>query len=158
MTKVLFKRNPDIDELFLIPILQIPTKQEKYKKLFGRLYWQKSVDANKEFEAFIRAKLQEEKSEEWPLKGNLEVYVAVSAKAKRIKQIDIDNILKSVFDCLNGVVYKDDSQILQVLGRKFPGDEIPLHNSLIIAIRKINTLQESKFGNFHIGDFETIEE
>jgi Holliday junction resolvase RusA-like endonuclease len=158
MTKVHFKRNPDIDELFLLPIIQIPTKQEKYKRLFKRLYWLKNVDANKQFETFLREKLKEERSEEWPLTGNLEIYVAVSAKAKRIRQIDIDNILKSVFDCLNGIVYKDDSQIMQVLGRKYPGDDIPLHNSLIIAIRKINTLKDSKFGNFHIGDLITIED
>lgn len=32
--------------------------------------------------------------------------------------IDIDNVLKSVFDALNGICYYDDKQIVQVIGVK----------------------------------------
>jgi len=40
---------------------------------------------------------------------------------------DIDNLQKSVFDALNGFLWKDDSQISQVVASKFiaSGDELP---------------------------------
>jgi Holliday junction resolvase RusA-like endonuclease len=43
------------------------------------------------------------------------------------KKPDIDNLQKSVFDALNGYLWKDDSQISQVTASKFiaSGDELP---------------------------------
>lgn len=35
---------------------------------------------------------------------------------------DIDNVLKAIFDSLNGIVYKDDSQIVMVMATKFYSD------------------------------------
>lgn len=42
---------------------------------------------------------------------------------KPCKKPDIDNIMKIIFDALNGIAYKDDSQIVQVSCRKMYGDE-----------------------------------
>lgn len=39
------------------------------------------------------------------------------------KRPDLDNCLKAVSDALNGVAYKDDSQIVAVVVQKFYGDE-----------------------------------
>lgn len=36
---------------------------------------------------------------------------------------DIDNVLKVVLDSLNGIAYKDDSQVVMVTGRKIYGHE-----------------------------------
>jgi Holliday junction resolvase RusA-like endonuclease len=36
---------------------------------------------------------------------------------------DIDNVLKIVLDSLNGIAYKDDSQVVMVSGRKVYGHE-----------------------------------
>ena len=38
------------------------------------------------------------------------------------KKPDIDNLIKSVFDSLNGIAYKDDSQIVTVVASKFYSD------------------------------------
>lgn len=35
------------------------------------------------------------------------------------KKPDIDNILKSVLDALNGVAYVDDKQVVEAIGRKY---------------------------------------
>lgn len=35
---------------------------------------------------------------------------------------DIDNILKAIFDSLNGIAYKDDNQIVSVIARKYYSD------------------------------------
>jgi len=44
---------------------------------------------------------------------------------------DLDNLLKLVGDALNGVVYLDDKQIIEVKGEKFysfePGTDITVH-------------------------------
>lgn len=42
---------------------------------------------------------------------------------KPCKKPDIDNILKIIFDSLNGIAYKDDNQIVQVSCRKMYADE-----------------------------------
>lgn len=39
------------------------------------------------------------------------------------KKPDIDNIIKSIFDALNGLAYEDDSQIIQVYAHKKYSDE-----------------------------------
>lgn len=38
------------------------------------------------------------------------------------KKPDIDNLIKSVLDSLNGIAYKDDSQIVTVVAEKFYSD------------------------------------
>lgn len=42
---------------------------------------------------------------------------------KHIKKPDISNLIKFVEDCLNGVVWKDDSQIVYLAGGKFYSEE-----------------------------------
>jgi len=36
---------------------------------------------------------------------------------------DVDNLIKSIKDALNGIAYKDDSQVVQVFARKQYADE-----------------------------------
>ena len=35
---------------------------------------------------------------------------------------DLDNVMKAIFDSLNGIVYKDDSQIVRVVAEKHYSD------------------------------------
>ena len=66
----------------------------------------------------------------------LDLYFAIPKSARKkdipamrtgltrpIKRPDLDNCLKAVSDALNGVAYKDDSQIVAVVVQKFYGDE-----------------------------------
>ena len=39
------------------------------------------------------------------------------------KKPDIDNVIKIVLDSLNGIAYKDDSQVVMVSGKKLYGHE-----------------------------------
>ncbi len=43
---------------------------------------------------------------------------ALSGVVLPVSRPDIDNYLKSCFDALNGIVWKDDSQIVEVFARK----------------------------------------
>ena len=42
---------------------------------------------------------------------------------KHTKKPDISNLIKFTEDCLNGIVWKDDSQIVYLAGGKFYSDE-----------------------------------
>lgn len=44
-------------------------------------------------------------------------------KIRPTKKPDIDNIIKAVLDALNGVAYKDDTQVVQVMATKKYGDK-----------------------------------
>lgn len=53
------------------------------------------------------------------VRGDIEVKVTLRPKmtksgAEYKKRLDLDNCLKVVLDCLNGVMYEDDSQIVAI--------------------------------------------
>ena len=50
-----------------------------------------------------------------PLEGELEVEISFYLKNKRS---DIDNCLKATLDILSGILWKDDSQIMELLVHK----------------------------------------
>ena len=39
------------------------------------------------------------------------------------KKPDVDNVAKSILDSLNGMAYKDDSQVVECIVRKWYADE-----------------------------------
>ena len=43
-------------------------------------------------------------------------------KIRPTKKPDIDNLVKSVMDALNGIAYEDDSQIVTLLAKKYYGE------------------------------------
>lgn len=51
-----------------------------------------------------------------PSRGNLIVDVDFFRDTKRA--CDIDNLLKQIFDCANGIVWHDDSQIVGLYAQK----------------------------------------
>lgn len=59
--------------------------------------------------------------------------LALSGELRPSKKPDVTNILKGIEDAMNGVVYNDDSQIVDLNVQKFYG-EIP---GAIITIQKI---------------------
>ena len=87
---------------------------------------------NKEPERLIReAFLKASRSYKTPLEGAIGVEISTykrlpKSKPKKILsepdtfKPDIDNIIKLVFDALNGVAYDDDKQIVKVQAKKFP--------------------------------------
>lgn len=130
--------NPDFDDTLIVPLLtEVPTKQDKFKRLFWRIYLRKVEDKHKTFEEGLRKMLLEKERSHWPYKGSIEIFVGVTAKQSRLKQVDVDNLLKSVLDALKGVAYKDDSQITRALVTKDPMPIDP-RDSLGIGIRNLD--------------------
>ncbi|CZR99694.1 Endodeoxyribonuclease RusA [Clostridioides difficile] len=60
-------------------------------------------------------------------KINTKAYKDAIAKVEGLirpsKKPDLDNIIKSVADSLNGIAYKDDSQIVEVVSKKYYSDK-----------------------------------
>ena len=89
------------------------------------------------YENLVKMCYQEQCQEytEKPLIAFLEIYYGIpkSTPKKHIepmlkgeirpcKKPDIDNVCKIIFDALNGIAYKDDTQIVQLHATKFYGD------------------------------------
>lgn len=48
---------------------------------------------------------------------------ALAGEIKCVKRKDLDNVMKLVSDAMNGIVYKDDSQVIELLITKQYGEE-----------------------------------
>ena len=55
----------------------------------------------------------------------------LEGKIKPAKKPDIDNIIKIVLDSLNGIAYKDDSQIVSLIAQKFYAEEARVEVEII---------------------------
>ena len=51
-----------------------------------------------------------------------------------MKKPDVDNIAKAILDSLNGLPYKDDNQVAELVVRK----EYGLENRIIVELEEIN--------------------
>ena len=55
------------------------------------------------------------------LEGDVYCYIEIHFKDKRKR--DIDNYVKTIFDCLSGVCYIDDRQITDLRVKKYQGEK-----------------------------------
>lgn len=68
-------------------------------------------------------------------------------RKQRNASVDADNLTKAILDCLNNVIYKDDSQIYSVLTRKYCNQG---RESISIGIRKLRSANDSIFDGITI--------
>ncbi len=172
--KAILKKHPEIDffiGFFGGPI--IPAKQDKFKPLVGydviieedenkqvlngyEVYLkQKDKNIVREFEENFKQQIKEQLTDEHPYTTDikLEMIISVSMDEKRMKEVDIDNISKSIIDCFNGLVFIDDSQIQSLYTHKTVHPMLQL-NGLMVGIRKINNKNESWFKNIKLAYFD----
>lgn len=99
-----------------------PSKTKFYEQSVGLVY--KSHYGTKKFGDGV------------PLRAEIDFYLEIpkrtakGTKAKMLEKLvrptkgkDVDNLEKSVLDGLNKIAYKDDSQIVELIGRKFYSDK-----------------------------------
>ncbi len=126
-----FVKNPSIDHLFgLLGNQPILTKKDSYKLIkMVRV----SKDGKKEILNNIYEKNPDKKSleilkqeigksaEEMEIikkPRTVEVIISVVMKERRFKEVDVDNLAKTIIDSLIGIAFEDDSQVETLLVKK----------------------------------------
>lgn len=160
-----YYKNPKIDYLiFFFNIDEVPTKQDKFSKLndfyikdelneeipLNNLYYKKDdKDSVKKLEYLIKNHFKENKIHPIEKPKNVEVYISISTQTeRRLKEVDVDNLAKSVLDCLNGVAFEDDSQVTQLICRK-DIDKLK-YNSVTIGITELSETRHGILGDVKI--------
>jgi Holliday junction resolvase RusA-like endonuclease len=162
---IVYKQNPNLDYLFgYFGNEPITTKQDKFKpievieldengneqKLNDFYVKNPSQNASKRFHDLIVSLAKEifEKKEIIKKPQLVEVYLSITMKETRFKQVDVDNLAKSVLDCLTGIVYEDDSQISNLIVCK---SVHPMKvDSIMIGITKLNEERKGLLGNIEL--------
>ena len=76
---------------------------------------------------------QNRKQYEGPLEVRVKFYRKLNPSSKQYG--DIDNLLKGLFDGMNGIIFKDDSQIVKVVAEKYCDKENPRVEAEIVPLR-----------------------
>lgn len=139
-----FYANPFFDEV-LIFLDRVPSAQEKYKPIMNstRFYERYEKDNVKVFKNSIKKRLLDKAKPWWPIEDHLFAVVNISGPKKEIQTLDIDNLLKTIFDSFNGIVFIDDSQIISVLAEK---ELMPETSGLAIGLKKIGQFEHIDLG------------
>ena len=77
--------------------------------------------------------LQNRERYEGPLEVRVKFYRKLNPSSKQFG--DIDNLLKGLFDGMNGIVFKDDSQIVKVVAEKYCDKENPRAEVEVMPLR-----------------------
>lgn len=173
--KIVLRKNPIFDWCIMELGGQdpIPTKQEKYKPLIGyeghikdgenepivfkELYVRNpDKDIVKKFELEFKKSIAKNLGSEFPIKSpqRVEAVLNILVEKKRYFEVDLDNLAKTVLDCLKGIIIEDDSQIVALCVQK----EIHPFNipGISIGIRKVNDIKESLFFGINLYYAEEI--
>lgn len=126
--------------------IDIPTKQDKFKPIKGKVILKKDDGTEEEltdvyvlnpskresmkvFEEEFSKFVKSIKTEEHPYDKSipLEIIINVKMSKKRYNQVDVDNIAKCVLDIMKGELFDDDSQIqsLYINKQVQPAIELP---------------------------------
>ncbi|MGJ3235016.1 RusA family crossover junction endodeoxyribonuclease [Marivirga sp.] len=141
--KYSFYGNPFYDEI-LVFLDRVPSSQEKYKMSSTNPGFYEKYDKNNvtEFCESIRKRLIIKKKAWWPFTGCLLAVVNISGAKKNIDHLDLDNLLKTIFDSLKGVVFKDDSQITTVIAEK---ELMPEATGFCVGLKMIKPYEHLEF-------------
>ena len=133
---ITFYKNPKIEILFgFYGGKPIPTKQDKFKpiqaiavdeegneievkNLYERKEDKNSIQEMKELVS-ENAKKAFEKKGIIKRPAELEVVLSISLTERRFKEVDVDNLAKTILDGLTGVAFDDDAQVSSLMVTKF---------------------------------------
>lgn len=134
-----FYSNPKIEILFgFYGGKPIPTKQDKFKPLEAfetdddgneievKNLYQRKEDKNsiQEMKDLVREYASKAFEEKGIIKkpAIVEVVLSFSVKERRFKEVDVDNLCKTILDGLTGVAFEDDSQVASLIANKHVHD------------------------------------
>lgn len=133
---VIFYQNPFYDSLFgnldaIVPSKHLSYKQNKNKHIVTIT----GTPSSRNFENYLKQHLLENKNPKFPFEGRLFLAIAIAMSKKDYETKDLDNMIKTLFDAMKGVVYNDDSQICCVFVNKYVTDMTP---GFMIGIRELS--------------------
>ena len=107
---------------FTVPGVPVPKGRPKFGK--GNVYTpKKTQDYEEKVKAFALIARQKAKQKVWT--GPICVELVFHVKGSWTSKPDLDNLIKSCLDGCKGVIFKDDSQIVDISARKVAGyDEL----------------------------------
>lgn len=132
---VTFRQNPKVEILFgFYGGKPIPTKQDKFKPLKAfeidedgnevelKNFYERKEDKNsiQEMKELVSEYATEAFKEKGIIKSpaNVEVVLSFSVKERRFKEVDVDNLAKTILDGLTGVAFEDDAQVSSLIVNK----------------------------------------
>jgi crossover junction endodeoxyribonuclease RusA len=107
--------------VFEVPGEPVPKGRPRLGK-GGNVYTPKKTKAYERKVALI-ATIARQSAHRKPFTGPVGISVVLRFKTKR--RIDLDNCLKALMDSLNGVLYADDSQVMEMQVSKVIGSDEP---------------------------------
>ncbi|MGN6399033.1 MAG: RusA family crossover junction endodeoxyribonuclease [Flavisolibacter sp.] len=118
---------------------KLPIKKELY------IVNERITEGQKNFAEQLTQIIKNSLSEDHPYKKTteLEVVIGVNTTRKRFKEVDVDNLVKYILDCLNGLVYEDDSQIASLIASKYVIEDNSIYQQLGVVIG-IRVLKEDR--------------
>jgi Holliday junction resolvase RusA-like endonuclease len=149
---IVYRQNSKIDFLFgYFGELQVPTKQDAFKPIniihtdengvetiLKDFYVKKpETKSVNNFKNYIQSVAREKFTSENIIKmpSDVQVHLSISVNQKRYHEVDVDNLAKTVLDCLKGIAFDDDCQVSSLIVDKH------IHpmkvNGIMIAITKI---------------------
>ncbi|MEJ7780292.1 MAG: RusA family crossover junction endodeoxyribonuclease [Daejeonella sp.] len=101
-----------------------------------------------EFEKKLGEFLKENTTEEMPYKMPVEVILAFDINKKRLFEVEVDNLCKTVLDAMKGIIFEDDSRVVRLLALK---DTHPYGtNGLSIGINKLEDQSKGWFNKIQL--------
>ncbi len=165
-----FIQHPEIDILFGSMNQTIPSKKEDFKpvkvrhvtedgieKILNDFYLKKpSSKSVKEFENLIRDNILSTNliSKKIAMPSLVEVVITISLTKSNFFNIDLDNIAKTVLDSLKGLLFDDDSQVVNLIVKK----DIHPNNTpgYFIAMTEIKDERKGLIGDLYLFSTKNI--
>ena len=163
MTKT-YRQNPDIDLLFGFFGEPIPTKKEDFKPIHAVSVDENGVEVllndlylkkpNKQsvlnFENKIRQMLTTTFSYFNKIMSpqHVEIFISISTNKKRFFDVDVDNLSKTVLDSLTGYVFEDDSQVVNLIAKKYIDKNDT--NGILIGVTALTEKRKGLIDNVYL--------
>lgn len=114
-----FWANPFYDDIITF-LDRLPSSQDKFKPVdkaqgIFQLYEKNNVT---EFKRKLQERLTAKAKPNWTYKGDLFMAVNITGTKADVYDKDLDNLLKTLFDTLKGIVFDDDRQIIKLSAEK----------------------------------------
>jgi len=156
------KPKSKLDDLFINPYydavlgsghIVVPSKTMGFKKNeLGEIELKPPTKSVKEFQDWMKSDHLKEHLDNndfyewnWPLKGNLFMYIILGFTQKDFKTKDVDNTIKPLIDSMKEIVFDDDVQITQLAVTKNLSPNEPY---FIIGIKRLNKDDKPMFDEF----------